>query len=102
MCKIQGQQRAAVVNASSLAPSTWTQCRKKFNDLTRVVKEKVAYNRCQQHLTSEGQARLHNLTLLEKTVLAIIGRGIAEPMASSGAERIQDADLLFPIAEQGS
>uniref|UniRef100_UPI00398F3E8D myb-related transcription factor, partner of profilin-like n=1 Tax=Pristiophorus japonicus TaxID=55135 RepID=UPI00398F3E8D len=94
MIRRQWEHIAMEVNASSVAPRTWIQCRKKFNDLTRVVKEKVAHNRRQQELIRGRDSCLHVLTPMEETVLAIMGRGIAEAIATGREEAIEDGHLI--------
>ncbi|XP_072127067.1 transcriptional regulator Kaiso isoform X1 [Mobula birostris] len=90
--KYQWEEVARKINAQSDAPRTWSQCRKKFNDLTRVVKEKITRNRQQQKQSRGAPARGQRLSRLEERVLAIMRWDATPPVAASGLEIIDNDD----------
>uniref|UniRef100_UPI00398EB526 uncharacterized protein isoform X2 n=1 Tax=Pristiophorus japonicus TaxID=55135 RepID=UPI00398EB526 len=80
---------AKAVTLASEVPSTALQCLKRFHDLIRLVKEKVADNRGEQE--GGDQARV-GLTDLEESVFQIIDGAVTESMENGEAESIADDD----------
>ncbi|XP_069748765.1 transcriptional regulator Kaiso isoform X2 [Narcine bancroftii] len=91
--KYQWEEVARKINAQSDAPRTWSQCRKKFNDLTRVVKEKIARHRQQQKQSGGAPACALRLSRLEERVRAIMRTDATQPMATGGLDII-DNDVM--------
>uniref|UniRef100_UPI00398F06C9 myb-related transcription factor, partner of profilin-like n=1 Tax=Pristiophorus japonicus TaxID=55135 RepID=UPI00398F06C9 len=89
---------ANAVTVASVVPRTPIQCRKKFNDLTRLVKVKVADNRGEQQLAGGDHARLE-LTDLEQSVFQIIEGAGTEFMENGEVESsADDEDTQKPTA----
>uniref|UniRef100_UPI00398EBF59 myb-related transcription factor, partner of profilin-like isoform X2 n=1 Tax=Pristiophorus japonicus TaxID=55135 RepID=UPI00398EBF59 len=63
---------ALYVNMKSVTPRTWLQCRKKFNDLTRTARDKLAHK--PRNLTSSGErpASFQATTPMEQEALDIV------------------------------
>uniref|UniRef100_UPI00398EF961 myb-related transcription factor, partner of profilin-like n=1 Tax=Pristiophorus japonicus TaxID=55135 RepID=UPI00398EF961 len=82
---------AKAVTAASLVPRTPIQCRKKLNDLTRLVKGKVADNRGEQQQAGGDHARV-DLTDLEESMFQIIEGAGTESMENGELESSADDD----------
>uniref|UniRef100_UPI00398F2448 uncharacterized protein isoform X1 n=3 Tax=Pristiophorus japonicus TaxID=55135 RepID=UPI00398F2448 len=87
---------AKAVTAASVVPRTPLQCRKRLDDLIRLVKGKVADNRGEQQQARSGQARF-DLTDMEQSVFQIIERAGTESTENGEVESSADDDgMLIP------
>ncbi|XP_069771622.1 uncharacterized protein [Narcine bancroftii] len=63
---------ALYVNLKSITPRTWLQCRKKFNDLTRTARDKLAHKPRNLTCTGERPASIQATTQVEQEALDIV------------------------------
>uniref|UniRef100_UPI00398F27F5 uncharacterized abhydrolase domain-containing protein DDB_G0269086-like n=1 Tax=Pristiophorus japonicus TaxID=55135 RepID=UPI00398F27F5 len=82
---------AKAVTAASVVPRTPLQCRKRFHDLIRLVKGKVADN-CGDQQQAEGDQARVGLTDLEQSMFQIIEGAGTESMENGEVESSTDDD----------
>ncbi|XP_059820599.1 uncharacterized protein LOC132391429 isoform X1 [Hypanus sabinus] len=63
---------ALYVNLKSVTPRTWLQCRKKFNDLTRTARDKLAHKPRNPACSGERPASIQATTQMEQEALDIV------------------------------
>ncbi|XP_067874872.1 uncharacterized protein [Heterodontus francisci] len=63
---------ALYVNLKSITPRTWLQCRKKFNDLTRTARDKLAHKPRNPISSGERPASVQAPTQMEQEALDIV------------------------------
>uniref|UniRef100_UPI00398E995F uncharacterized protein n=1 Tax=Pristiophorus japonicus TaxID=55135 RepID=UPI00398E995F len=90
---------AQEVSARDTVPRTATQCRKKFNDFTRVTMAKLAHNRREQQRTGGGEPDLQDLTEVEQRVSALMGTTV-RAVTSAAVEPPMGSDDDQPEVQQ--
>ncbi|XP_067833407.1 uncharacterized protein [Heptranchias perlo] len=60
------------VNFKSITPRTWLQCRKKFNDLTRTARDKLAHKPRNPSSSGERPNSIQAITQMEQEALDIV------------------------------